>query len=95
MKGQADRGRTVLLDAFDEVLSVFIEYAASDAFSLIPGPSYFVVPEGMSEVTCLRTGLRPLLSEYISQGFVAGFADELRAVMDWAEAEAQGRGGAT
>lgn len=49
----------------------------------------------MSEVTCLRTGLRPVLSEYISQGFVAGFADELRAVTDWAEAEALSRSGTT
>ncbi len=95
LKDQAARGRRVLLDAFDEVLRVFIEYAAVDAFTLIPGPSYFVVPEGMSEATCSRTGLRPLLSEYITQGFVAGFADELRAVMDWAEAEALSRGGTT
>jgi len=95
LKDQAARGRTVLLDAFDEVLRVFIEYAAADAFTLIPGPSYFVVPDGVSEVTCLRTGLRPLLSEYISQGFVAGFADELRAVMDWAEAAALSRSGKT
>lgn len=92
LKAQAAGGRTVLLDAFDEVLRVFVEYAAADAFTLIPGPSYFVVPEGMSAATCLRTGLRPLLSEYIAQGFVAGFADELRAVMDWAEAEALSRG---
>jgi 5-methylcytosine-specific restriction protein B len=81
-----------MLEAFDEVLRVFIEYAGEDAFPLIPGPSYFVAPAGVSEATCLRTGLRPLLSEYISQGFVAGFADELRAVMDWAEAEALTRG---
>ena len=74
------------------MLRVFIEYAGEDAFPLIPGPSYFVAPAGVSEATCLRTGLRPLLSEYISQGFVAGFADELRAVMDWAEAEALTRG---
>lgn len=88
LKDHASKG---MVDAFDEVLRVFIEYAGDDAFPLIPGPSYFVTPNGMSEATCLRTGLRPLLSEYISQGFVAGFADELRAVMDWAEAEALAR----
>ncbi len=91
LKDQAANGRTVMLDAFDEVLRVFIEYAAAEAFTLIPGPSYFIAPPGMSEATCLRTGLRPLLSEYIAQGFVSGFADELRAVLDWAEAEAEAR----
>lgn len=95
LKEQSAKGRNVMLAAYDEVLRVFIEYAAADAFTLIPGPSYFVAPEGMSEATCLRTGLRPLLAEYISQGFVAGFADELRAVMDWAEADAQSRGATT
>lgn len=80
-----------LLVAFDAVLEIFLEHAGDDAFTLVPGPSYFVAPPGVDEATCLRTGLRPLLAEYVSQGFVAGFADEVRAVMDWVEAEAVSR----
>lgn len=80
-----------LLVAFDAVLEVFVEHAGDEAFTLLPGPSYFVAPEGIDELTCLRTGLRALLSEYLSQGFVAGFGDEVRAVMDWVEAEAASR----
>jgi hypothetical protein len=30
----------------------------------------------------LETAVRPLLEEYLAQGYVAGFADEIRAYID-------------
>lgn len=67
--------------AFQELVSIFIEHATSDAFPLLPGHAYFL---GSDEVAASRlaTEVRPLLEEYLAQGYVAGFADEIRAYVD-------------
>ena len=46
-----------------------------------PVTAYFL---GSDEVahTRLTTEVRPLLEEYLAQGYVAGFADEIRAYVD-------------
>jgi hypothetical protein len=31
----------------------------------------------------LQTGLKPLLREYLLQGYVSSFADSIRAYLDW------------
>jgi hypothetical protein len=47
----------------------------------MPGHSYFLKSELDSQKK-LQMELLPLLREYIVQGYVAGFADEIRAFMD-------------
>jgi 5-methylcytosine-specific restriction protein B len=72
-------------DAFARLLSVFLEEANDDAFSLLPGHAYFL-DAGADAEALLRSGLKPLLREYLLQGYVAGFADEIRAFLDWLDA---------
>lgn len=72
---------------FHDLLQIFIEYASDDTFPLAPGHAYFLAPENGSEPD-LRTTVRPLLEEYLAQGYVAGFADEIRAYLDRLDQEA-------
>lgn len=71
----------VLRNAFYDLQRIFIEHAADDALALLPGHSYFMGTDGDAAMR-LETGLRPLLQEYLAQGYVAGFADEIRAYLD-------------
>ena len=67
--------------AFEKLQAIFIEHASDESFSLMPGHSYFLKSELDSQKK-LQMELLPLLREYIAQGYVAGFADEIRAFMD-------------
>ena len=67
--------------AFHDLLTVFVEHASEDAFPLLPGHSYFLGDDEDAD-TLLATGVKPLLEEYLAQGYVAGFADEIRAYID-------------
>ncbi len=69
------------LAAFDRLVGVFVEYATDDGLGLVPGHSYFLSDDAQLP-TRFHTELRPLLDEYLSQGHVAGFADEVRAFLD-------------
>lgn len=70
-----------LVKAFQELLTIFIEHAHDDALPLVPGHSYFLGNDEQAQML-LNTGLRPLLEEYLAQGYVAPFADEVRAYID-------------
>jgi len=71
----------ILRNRFQELLTLFIEHASEDAMPLAPGHAYFL---GSDEEASLRmsTSVRPLLEEYLAQGYVAGFADEIRSYLD-------------
>lgn len=66
--------------AFHELVSIFIEHATDDALPLTPGHAYFL--GGDDDAARLRTSVRPLLEEYLAQGYVSGFGDEVRAYID-------------
>jgi len=68
--------------AFQKLFSIFMEEATDDAFALMPGHAYFM-DNGTPATTLLRTGLEPLLREYLLQGYVSGFADSIHAYIDW------------
>ena len=65
--------------AFARLMMIFVEHASNDSFKLMPGHSYFIITEGTDSKTKLKTELIPLLEEYIEQGYVVGFEDEIRA----------------
>jgi 5-methylcytosine-specific restriction protein B len=71
----------ILREAFLNLQSIFVEHATDEALALMPGHSYFMGTDEEASVR-LQTGLRPLLQEYLAQGYVAGFADEIRAYLD-------------
>lgn len=73
-----EHGGERMARAFFDLLMIFVEYASEDAFSLMPGHSYFLAPDEEAGVK-LTTELVPLLREYLAQGYVSAFADEIHA----------------
>lgn len=75
-------------DAFQRLLSIFTEYASDEAFSLMPGHSYFIAKDGQNNTALrsLRVNLLPLLDEYLAQGYVTSFADQIRGYCQWVHA---------
>lgn len=70
-----------MLDAFDRLVDLFVQYATDEALGLLPGHAYFLASDAEAPAR-LSTGLRPLLEEYLAQGYVSGFGDEVRAYLD-------------
>ena len=81
----SQHGCTLGLEAFQKLLSIFVEHASDDALSLVPGHSYFLGKDDALVRSNLRTNLRPLLEEYLAQGYVSGFAEPIRAYTQWLE----------
>ncbi len=74
-------GCSTMQEAFRELLSLFVEHSSDDAFSLIPGHSYFLEQDEKRARQSLAVNLAPLLEEYLAQGYVAGFAEPIRAYL--------------
>lgn len=72
-------GNQVTQDAYQKLLSIFINYASEDAFDLMPGHSYFITHDEVDPAVQMQTNLIPLLKEYLAQGYVANFADAIHA----------------
>ena len=72
-------GNEITQDAYQKLLSIFINYASEDAFDLMPGHSYFIAHEGVDPAVQMQINLIPLLKEYLAQGYVANFADAIHA----------------
>jgi 5-methylcytosine-specific restriction protein B len=83
MKVVKDHGSPFMQQAFVELVSIFVEYASEDAFDLMPGHSYFLEIDEAKAVEHLKTNLVPLLEEYLAQGYVASFSDQIRAYLQW------------
>lgn len=67
--------------AFQEILDIFVEHAQDDAFNLVPGHSYFLEHDEARAKVSLNTGLVPLLEEYLAQGYIGGFSEQVRAYL--------------
>jgi 5-methylcytosine-specific restriction protein B len=76
-------GCELMQRAYKEILSIFIEYASEDAFNLVPGHAYFLEKDTDNAARSLKINLKPLLEEYLAQGYVAGFSDPMRAYLQW------------
>jgi 5-methylcytosine-specific restriction protein B len=83
MKVVEENGCKLMQDAFKELVSIFIEHAASDAFNLVPGHSYFLESDERKARESLKVNLAPLLEEYLAQGYVSGFAESIRNYLQW------------
>lgn len=77
------KGTPLMQTAFTALMSIFVEYASDEALRLMPGHSYFINVDAENDVRALKTGLAPLLEEYLEQGYVVGFAEQLRAYLQW------------
>ena len=76
-------GSRLMRQAFDELFRIFLEHAQDEAFDLMPGHSYFLEPDDALAAIQLRVSLAPLLEEYLAQGYVPGFAESIRAYLQW------------
>jgi 5-methylcytosine-specific restriction protein B len=74
-------GSAGMQKAFKELVSIFVEHASDDTFSLVPGHSYFLEPDEGRARRSLRVNLVPLLEEYLAQGYVGGFAEPIRGYL--------------
>ncbi len=83
MKVVEELGCELMQDAFREIVSLFVEHAQDDAFNLVPGHSYFLEKDEAKAKATLKTSLAPLLEEYLAQGYVGGFAEEIRSYLQW------------
>ncbi len=79
----AEHGCLLMQEAFRRIVSIFIEHAGEDAFSLVPGHSYFLESDESAAKESLRVNLGPLLEEYLAQGYVTGFAEQIRTYLQW------------
>jgi 5-methylcytosine-specific restriction enzyme B len=66
---------------FQKVIDIFIEHAQEDAFNLVPGHSYFLEKDEEQAKKSLQSGLVPLLEEYLAQGYIGGFSEQVRAYL--------------
>jgi 5-methylcytosine-specific restriction protein B len=69
--------------AFEQLLGIFVDHALDDALDLVPGHSYFLNLAGLTSQQQLRVSVKPLLEEYLAQGFVTGFSEQIRAYLQW------------
>lgn len=81
----AEHGCALGREAFERLVSIFVEHAPDEALALVPGHAYFLGTDETQARLNLRTSLRPLLTEYLAQGYVAGFAESMRGYMQWLE----------
>lgn len=69
----------IMVQKFQELQSIFVDYAPDDAFPLLPGHSYFLATDYASAVRTLKSELVPLLEDYLRRGYVSGFEGEIQS----------------
>ena len=79
----SDGGCDTMQRAFRDLVSIFVEHANDDSFDLMPGHSYFLETDETAARQRLKVTLKPLLEEYLAQGYVASFSEPLRAFLQW------------
>lgn len=78
-------GSPLMQEAFRRLVDIFTEHARGDAMALVPGHSYFLETDDRKALALVKVSLVPLLREYVSQAYAAGFAEDLLAYMQWLE----------
>jgi 5-methylcytosine-specific restriction protein B len=79
-----DQGSSeTMIKAFRDLVSIFVEHASDESFDLMPGHSYFLEKDETRARKRLRVTLKPLIEEYLAQGYVASFAEPLRSYLQW------------
>jgi 5-methylcytosine-specific restriction protein B len=71
----------MMQEAFKELVNIFVEHAPDEAFTLMPGHSYFLQFDESLGKESLIVNLAPLLEEYLAQGYVGGFAEPIRSYL--------------
>ena len=73
----------LMKQAFQRLLTIFVDHATGDAMDLVPGHSYFLEADERKARRRLETTLKPLLEDYLAQGYVSSFAEVVRSYLQW------------
>jgi 5-methylcytosine-specific restriction protein B len=73
----------LMKEAFSKLLSIFVDHATDDAMELVPRHSYYLEAEDQKARRRLKTSLKPLLEDYLAQGYVSSFAEAVRSYLQW------------
>jgi 5-methylcytosine-specific restriction protein B len=73
-------------EAFAELRRVFMAQASDEQLKLLPGHAYFLAESAETAKRRLRSELAPLLQEYLKQGVLAGFAEDIEGYLQWLDA---------
>ena len=76
-------GCDLMKQAFQSLLTIFVDHATEDAMDLVPGHSYFLESNEHKARRQLETTLKPLLQDYLNQGYVSSFAEAVRSYVQW------------
>jgi 5-methylcytosine-specific restriction protein B len=76
-------GCDLMKQAFQMLLSIFVDHATEDSMDLVPGHSYFLESDEPKARRRLKTTLKPLLEDYLAQGYVSSFAEAVRSYLQW------------
>lgn len=82
-KENSEEINKIALPAFDKVMNIFIEYANEEELNLMPGHSYFIASDALSLKIRFLHELIPLLREYLAEGHLSSFRDEILFVIDY------------
>ena len=74
-------GCDLMVQAFQRLPSIFVEHATDDAMDLVPGHSYFLEADEDKARRRRETTLKPLLEDYLTQGYVSSFAEAIRSYL--------------
>jgi 5-methylcytosine-specific restriction protein B len=80
-------GCDLMQNAFQRLLSIFVDHATEDAMELVPGHSYFLESNEQKARRRLQTTLKPLLEDYLTQGYVSSFAEAIRSYLQWIDSQ--------
>ncbi|MDO8431750.1 MAG: AAA family ATPase [Candidatus Binatus sp.] len=80
-------GCDLMKEAFQRLLSIFVDHATEDAMNLVPGHSYFLESNVQKARKRLETTLKPLLEDYLEQGYVSSFAEAVRSYLQWIDSQ--------
>jgi 5-methylcytosine-specific restriction enzyme B len=73
----------LMQDAFQRLIAIFVDHATEDAMELVPGHSYFLEKDEQKARRRLVATLKPLLEDYLQQGYVSSFAESVRSYLQW------------
>jgi len=76
-------GSSLMKEAYEKLVNIFVEYASEEAFALMPGHSYFMEEDNSKASQSLKTNLVPLLEEYLEQGYISSFSGPVDAYIQW------------
>jgi 5-methylcytosine-specific restriction protein B len=78
-----EQNSPLMLEAFQKLLTIFIDHATEGALELVPGHSYFLEANDLKARRRLKATLKPLLEDYLLQGYVSAFAEDVRSYLQW------------